>query len=348
MEELEVEIKMSENKNSDLPWQNYPERFIRYASNFKNTQDDFERLIGYLLLDVGVEALLKAYVLADSSLKYEKREASAKGVVGKDTIPDSKITAANFDKITFHNLIETVKLIANSRVSDEELRNAEHYHGIRNIIYHEGRKTIPSVQDFKEYLALAQSFLHRLLGVDSENRDQEEYILYEGIDEGDLMAYHFIDPQKEFNDLRHDILVAITLHRPKYATRALEEKLMKLQEEYADALESGSSSVYQFAKSELVKEFNELTGQKLDNTETILEICNDVTFLQLAVLLTKLGEDVNNEMNKYLRFRKYSMESNYEKRETTKENIEKSNEFIIWTERMQQKINSFIEEKISK
>jgi len=62
---------MSENKNKDLPWQNYPIKFIKYASKFENTKDDFERLIGYLLLDVGIEALLKAYVLADSSLKRE-------------------------------------------------------------------------------------------------------------------------------------------------------------------------------------------------------------------------------------------------------------------------------------
>ena len=137
------------NKELDLPWQNYPKKLIQYASKFENTNDEFERLIGYLLLDVGVETLLKAFVLSDTSLEYGKREESVKGLVRKDTIPNSGITAVNFEKIKFHKLLETVKMAAQSKITDEQLKNVEHYHAIRNIIYHEGRKTIPPEQDLR-------------------------------------------------------------------------------------------------------------------------------------------------------------------------------------------------------
>src|SRR5688572_20490916 len=113
------------NKELDLPWQNYPKKFIQYASNFENTKDEFERLVGYLLLDVGVETLLKAFVLSDTSLEYEKRDESVKGLIRKDTIPSSGITTVNFEKIKFHKLLETVKIAAQSKITDEQLKNVE-------------------------------------------------------------------------------------------------------------------------------------------------------------------------------------------------------------------------------
>ena len=69
-----------------------------------------------------------------------------------------------------------------------------------------------------------------------------------------------------FNELRHDISIATTLYRPKYATRSFEEKLHELWKEYVDTLAPGSgipASVYEFAEFELIKEFNDLTDQKL-------------------------------------------------------------------------------------
>ena len=332
---------MIENKNKDLPWQNYPKKFIRYASNFENTKDDFERLIGYLLLDVGVEALLKAYVLADSSLKYEKREASAKGMVGKDTISDSKITAANFDKITFHNLIETVKLIARSKVTDAELKHAEHYHGIRNIIYHEGRKTVPSVQDFKNYLALAKSLLQKLLAVEHQGQGMKAINEFEYLD--------LLISGNVFSDLQHDIAVAIVLIHANYETRSFKQSLWEIGRE-VDALSSMplNSSSYQIVETELIKRFNELTGTKIADIDFILKACFDISYLQLATLLSKMQEDVFGELEKYVRFRDFSKKPIPNIDEITqgyKDNLDSYND---WVSNMREKINSWFEENISK
>lgn len=330
---------MSEKR--DLPWQSYPKKFIQYASKFENTKDDFERLIGYLLLDVGVEALLKAYVLADSSIKHDKREASAKGMIAKDAIPDLRITAANFDKISFHNLVETAKMIAKSKVTDEEFKNVEHYHGIRNIIYHEGRKTVPPVQDFKNYLALAKSLLQKLLDVENQERGSKAIDGFEYLD--------LLISGKSFDDLQHDIAVAIVLIRPNYETKSFKHSLWELRRE-VDALSSMpvNSPSYQIVETELIKRFNDLTGTKIADTDFILKACFDITYLQLAVLLSKMQEDVFTELEKYIRFRDFSKKPIPNIDEITQEYKNNSDSYNNWVSNIREKINSWFEENMLK
>lgn len=332
----------------NLPWQNYPERFIRYASKFERTKDEFERLIGYLLLDVGVESLLKAFILADTSLKYPEREASAKGVVAKDAISDSKISAVNFEKITFHNLLETVKLAAKSKVTDGELRSAEHYHGIRNIIYHEGRKTIPSEQDFRNYLSLGKSLLNKLLEI--EKNQQGVYNKPKLMDELSYLWLHWEgNPRRTFDDLRRDIAVAIVLLHPEYASKRLEERLNRLGPE-VDALSSipYDSPTYKFAENELIRQFNNITGQNISNIDIITSACFDVTYLQLGILLSKIQEHVWGELEKYQQFKSFSTKPIPEYDDITQEYENSLDNFNEWVYGMQQKINSWFEETISK
>lgn len=348
-----------------MPWQNYPEKFVQYANKFENTKDDFERLIGYLLLDVGVEALLKAFVLADTSLKYPERESSAKGMVGKDMIPDSKITAVNFDKITFHNLLVTVQRVVTSKVTDEELQKAEHYHGIRNIIYHEGRKTIPSAQDFKDYLALAKSLLYKLSGAVQKNHEQETNSIPNVIGNAenneqvssqtpyamDKDEYFFLtsvdNPESTFNDLIHDITVASVLVRPKYETTGFKESLWKLSSEI-DALGSipFDSSIYHTVETEIIQKFRYLTDTKTDNIEFIKTVCSDITYLKLAVLLSKLHEDVFDELGKYKKFRGFASRRLPEYDEITQEYIAELQSFRDWVYQTQGKISSWFEQNI--
>ena len=77
---------------------------------------------------------------------FEKRKTYPDGIIAKDKLPDSKISPAYFDKVTFHKLVETVKSIAKVKVSDEDLNKVEHFHDIRNTVYHQGKKTIPSTR----------------------------------------------------------------------------------------------------------------------------------------------------------------------------------------------------------
>ncbi|MEO7839713.1 MAG: hypothetical protein ABIU06_10210 [Anaerolineales bacterium] len=320
---------MSEDKA--LPWQNYPEKFIRYAIKFEDTTDDFERLIGYLLLDVGVETLLKAYVLADSTLKYEKREASAKGMLVKDAIPDSKITTANFDKISFHNLIKTVKLIAGAKVTDEELKNAEHYHGIRNIVYHEGRKTIPSKQDFRDYLALANSLLIELLGVNSTKKDGFS-------DEEGVLLSEFAK-ESGYKDFEFKVALATEFLRPEYATRRFEAILNKINELYDE-------ENIRESQERIRNKFNELIGKEIKNFNLIRESMQDVTYLRLLSLLSKIDIDAN-DVEKYLEYREYSISLMKSKEEISPEYVKMAHDLWDWERKIIEKIDKAIEPYLS-
>ena len=336
-------------KENMLAWQSYPEKFIRYASRYENTKDDFERLVGYLLLDAGVETILKAFVLADTSLKYSERESSAKGMIGKDSIPDSKITAVNFEKITFHNLLETVKLAAKSKVTDEELKNADHYHGVRNIIYHEGRKTIPSEQDFHEYLALAKSFLHNLLGVEWENQEQEnnqvskKVIFTHPPRRGRLFLEDATGPEpykKEYyKQLKHKVEIATAIFRPAYITESFERGLREILSLYDEENQ-------RMSLEEIKKEFNKLARQEIEDTNFIYKCVDDVTFLRLNALGKKLNlEDKDIEM--YLEFKKWAFDPIKPIEEFTPEDVQRVEKLDMWAYELEIKIDNIIESHIS-
>lgn len=330
------------NENKDTPWLNYPEKLIQYASKFKDTKDDFERLVGYLLLDVGVESLLKAFVLADTSLKYPEREASAKGLIEKDKISESKISAVNFEKIKFHELLEKVRLIVKSKVTDDELKNAEHYHGIRNIIYHEGRKTFPSTQDFNDYLVLANSLLHKLFSTDKQVANHKSVI--------DNVEYAFLSLlQNSFSYLRHDIEIASVLVYPIYSTKSFQDSLIELGQE-VDALRNipYGSSIYEFAETEVIKKFNKLTDTKITDINFILEACFDVTYLQLAALLSIMHEDVFDELKKYVKYYDFSRKPVPDYNEITQEYMADVKSFQDWINTTREKINSWFEQNIVK
>jgi hypothetical protein len=339
---------MSEIIGTNSPWKKFPENIIRFASQFEGADSDFERLIGFLLLDVGVENLLKAYVL-DSNLEYKNKNESTKGIIKKDSLPNS-INTLNFGKIRFHNLVEATRETAYLRITDNEFKSVENFHEIRNIIYHEARKTFPSKQDFDEYLSLAKSLLQKLLGIEWESPDQSDKKSFPPDPEFNVekALYKSVGPHEtraHFEDLQRDISVAIVLLRPQYATRIFEEKLKELWLNFADTIRS--SPLSHLVEPELIKEFHSLTGQNISQARTILEICDDVTYLQLVVLLTAMGHDVNSEMKKYLEFRDYSRGGIDKNKEVTQNDIEKYHEYLSWVFTMQEKLNSFIEEKSS-
>ena len=64
--------------------------------------------------------------------------------------------------------------------------------------------------------------------------------------------------------------------------------------------------------------------------------------------MAALKEDVHIEINQYIEFRDYSMKDKRDYKEITTDDIRKQGEFTLWIRTMQEKTNSFIEEKISK
>ncbi len=339
------------SSNNGFPWQKTAKNLIRYAQKFQNTNDEFERQVGYLLLDVGVETLFRVFVTQpgiEVKLGYTRRDKIAKGTVEKTNFQRDEITLSGFDELAFHKLTDAVKQMAGEKVNTDDIKRVEYFHNIRNKIYHLGDGIVPTKENFEEYLELAQSLLKTLLNV---SQDSEQMVL--DVQGDDLLFGYFtpvMERKREYYDFKHDIAVATAIFRPNYATRSFEERLKELGEE-VDTLSSipFNSSSYEVVATELIQRFNKLTGQKLEDTEFILEACFDVTYLQLAVLLSNLREDLSTGLETYKKFRDFSRKdtpNNFN--EITQEDIDAVNSFSDWVHATRNKINSWTESRVLK
>lgn len=133
------------------PWQSGPTELLSYAIEHLHRSSDFDQRIAYLLLDVGVETLLKTFLqlpqeVTGTQMSHEKRNKAASG--------------------NFHEVVLGAKAAAGQRLHGINLSHVEFYHEIRNKLYHQGNGiTVPTDQS-KGYADIAVQLLKRLLGVD--------------------------------------------------------------------------------------------------------------------------------------------------------------------------------------
>lgn len=116
---------MSDDNNRTPIWHDTAIKLIQYAKKFRFTSNEFERQVGFLLLDVGVETLFRSYLtMPDTKAKvaFGKREEAAKGTVDKKDIIGEKFTLASFDELSFHRLIETVGKVADPSIDESILK----------------------------------------------------------------------------------------------------------------------------------------------------------------------------------------------------------------------------------
>ena len=335
-----------------LPWQITAINLITLADEIYDPDDDFKRQVGYLLVDVGVETLFKVFLtLPDikSEIGFTKRKNLAKSPIQKDEIPGTKVTKIEFDKLAFHNLADAVKRVAGSKITDDNLKNAEYYHNIRNKIYHSGDGIVPTKENFEQYLHLAKFFLHELLGADWEKYQTERK--YQGISDMDYLGYliGIGKMQSEFDRLRRDIVGAVALYNPLYATKKFEDELKLIWSEFIDILDAipEYSPHYYEITSKLAIKFNKVTGKNMSDAHEFLEACKDVTYFQLAILLSQLGENVSSELKKYVQCREYLDKHKTDNFIITQDDVAKLDEYENWVGKIQEKSNLLIEAKIS-
>lgn len=137
------------------PWQSGPTELLDHALKHMCRDSDFDRRLAFLLLDVGVETLLKTFLLlpdsiTGTSMSYRDRRTAAEG--------------------NFHQLIAGIGSAASSRLQNHDLSHVEYYHSIRNNLYHQGNGiTVPSEQ-VVGYAKEATFLLRVLLDVDLTDR----------------------------------------------------------------------------------------------------------------------------------------------------------------------------------
>ena len=133
------------------PWQKGPAELIDYAILHLYLDGGFNQRIAFLLLDIGVETLMKVFL----SLPENKTGVKTSYAKRKEAI-----------NAGFHLLVKGVQDAAADRIKGIDLAHIEYFHGIRNKLYHESDSiTIPH-STAKEYAVLAVKLLDKLLGVD--------------------------------------------------------------------------------------------------------------------------------------------------------------------------------------
>jgi hypothetical protein len=141
------------------PWQSGPAEIVQFALDNIRDSDEVNRRIAFLLLDIGVETLLKTFLtlpetVTKTSLPYAERKRHANG--------------------GFHDLVKGVRLTA--KVHGIDLNHVEFYHNIRNHLYHEGNG-ITIRQDYLDGYALtAMTLLKELLAVDLTKSVEFEWL----------------------------------------------------------------------------------------------------------------------------------------------------------------------------
>jgi len=132
------------------PWQAAPTEIISHALDHLNRASDLDHRIAFLLLDVGVETLLKIFLqlpndVTGVEMSYTKRREYTEG--------------------SFNDLVTGVQQVAADRLGGVDLLHVNYYHSIRNKLYHEGNGVTVHVAQAEAYALVAVQLLDRLLGV---------------------------------------------------------------------------------------------------------------------------------------------------------------------------------------
>jgi len=135
------------------PWQLFPGQLIGYACNHLRRSSEFDQIVGFLLLDVGVETLLKVFLLlpgevTGTNMSYSARKQATEG--------------------SFHDLVRGVEKAtrtARGRLRGIDLGHVEYFHSLRNKLYHAGNGITVQGEHAERYAELALELLERLLEV---------------------------------------------------------------------------------------------------------------------------------------------------------------------------------------
>jgi hypothetical protein len=170
--------------------------------------------VGFLLLDVGVETLLKAFLLLPeevnkTDMPHKERRRAAEG--------------------NFHDLVRGVERAAETagnRLKGINLGHVEYFHNLRNKLYHAGNGITVQGDHAEQYSQVALELLDRLLGiplkisVEKKRHEQRELIgLSTQVDQikASLRA--------QIRALEQDVRLAIEKVEPSFVMPSFERKV---------------------------------------------------------------------------------------------------------------------------
>ena len=139
-------------------WINGPKELLEHGFEHIELGTDFDLRIAMISIDNATELAIKTYIAKNRrSLKISRKEY-------KDI------------KKNFPILLDALERYAGEEVSEEELDMIEHFHSIRNSLYHEGNGISVKKDIVDLYAVIAKELINRLFNLnDKKFVDSEEY-----------------------------------------------------------------------------------------------------------------------------------------------------------------------------
>lgn len=134
------------------PWQVGPTELIEFALEHMHKGGDVDRRLSFLILDVGVETLFKTFLtLPEGVFKHQiNREERSKAAKGN-----------------FPELLRAIQNSAPEKAPNILFSHIEHYHNLRNMLYHQGNQvTAVPMSQLEGYAKLAVDLLREYLDID--------------------------------------------------------------------------------------------------------------------------------------------------------------------------------------
>lgn len=134
------------------PWQTGPTELIEFALERMHQGSDFDRRLAFLILDVGVETLFKTVLnLPESEMQFQIKRAD-------------RLEASQGN---FHELLHGIQGSNPKKAANFNFAHIEHYHDLRNMLYHQGNQvTAVTMAQLEGYAKLAVDLLREYLAVD--------------------------------------------------------------------------------------------------------------------------------------------------------------------------------------
>jgi len=266
----------------EKPWQVMPAKIIMLAKEHVSKNTDFDGQLAFLLLDIGVEAALKTYLI-------NKKQ--------------------DIEKILFPDLIKKIKEELEKDDLEVDLQSLEYFHRIRNKLYHQGDGVKPTDENLQRYLFLAMDVLKTLLAIDISELDLGPESSHSIWDETWKVKRTLDDLTLELKErLRYfheSCGLIVEQLRPNYATREFELELINIREEHKylplendDKIEDAQDKLR--LADERLHLFNKLTGGQFKNHDFVDYLLENINHLHVLLVLKELTEDFDQEWNKYV------------------------------------------------
>jgi hypothetical protein len=134
------------------PWQVGPTELIEFSLERMHRGSDFDRRLAFLVLDLGVETLFKTFLkLPESVVQFHTKRGD-------------RLEASEGN---FHELLRGVQNANPQKAKNFFFAHIEHYHNMRNMLYHQGNQAMAvPMSQLEGYAILAVGLLREYLDVD--------------------------------------------------------------------------------------------------------------------------------------------------------------------------------------